>query len=152
MSVPRPVLTESDLTDVTSIKKDNDYSDRGFFLIAEDGEKFTSDHVIFAGYLITTSYTPNTSDPCSVATGESFLYALRIRDAQGLYDSSTATVQESRRMSIGPGLASSPRISLAPDAENDKVFVKTSKSKILPAIPPERESGGASVIYWKQRF
>jgi hypothetical protein len=77
---------------------------------------------------------------------------VRIRDAQGFYDDTTATVQESRRMSIGPGLASSPRISLAPDAANDKVFVKTSKSKILPAMPPERESGGVSVIYWKQRY
>jgi len=146
------VLTESDLTDVTSIKKDNNLSDRGFFLKAEDGEKFTSDHLIFAGFLITTSYNPNTSDLCSVATGESFLYALRISNAQGLYDTTTATVQESRRMSIGPGLASSPRISLAPDSANDKVFVKTSKSKILPAIPPERESGGVSNIYWKQRY
>ncbi|MBW2292050.1 MAG: VWA domain-containing protein [Deltaproteobacteria bacterium] len=151
-AVARPVLTESDLTDVTSIKKDNNLSDRGFFLKAEDGEKFTSDHVIFAGFLITTSYNPNTSDLCSVATGESFLYALRISNAQGLYDTTTATVQESRRMSIGPGLASSPRISLAPDSANDKVFVKTSKSRILPAIPPERESGGVSNIYWKQRY
>ncbi len=127
-------------------------TDRGYFLIAEEGEKFTSDHVIFAGYLITTTYTPNATDLCSAATGESFLYVLRVRDAYGFYDDSTATVVESRRMSIGPGLASSPRISLAPDAANDKVFVKTSKSKILPLQTPERESGGGSVIYWKQEF
>lgn len=149
---PRPVITESDLTNVTSIKKDNDLTDRGYFLIAEEGEKFTSDHVIFAGYLITTTYTPNAADPCSAATGESFLYVLRIRDAYGFYDDATATVTESRRMSIGPGLASSPRVSLAPDAANDKVFVKTSKSKILPFQAPEREGGGVSVIYWKQEF
>ncbi len=149
---PRAVVTESNLTDVTAIKKDNDYTDRGFYLKGEEGEKFTSDMVVFAGYLIATTYTPNATELCSAASGESYLYVLRVRDAHGLYDSSLATVTESRRMLIGPGLASSPRISLAPDAANDKVFVKTSKSKILPAEPPERESGGMSVIYWKQRF
>jgi type IV pilus assembly protein PilY1 len=149
---PRPAILESDLTDVTSIKTDNDLTDLGYFLIAEEGEKFTSDFVVFAGYLITTSYTPNSTDPCVIATGESFLYALRVRDAYGLYDDSTATVTESRRISIGPGLASSPRISLAPDASNDKIFIKTSKSKILPVTPPERDSGGTSVIYWRQKF
>lgn len=149
---PRPVLTESDLTDVTSIKTDNDYTDKGFFFKGDEGEKFTSDMVIFAGYLIATTYNPTATELCSAATGESYLYVLRLRDAYGMYDTPTATAKESRTMLIGSGMASSPRISMSPDASNDKVFVKTSKSKILPATPPERDDGGVSTIYWKQEF
>lgn len=151
-SNPRPVITEADLTNVTSIKTDNDLSDLGYYIIAEDGEKFTSDMIIFAGYLIATTYTPNATSLCAAASGESYLYILRLRDGYGLYDTPSSTAKESRRLLIGEGLASSPRVSLSPDSANDKVFIKTSKSKILPATPPNRSSGGVSVIYWKENY
>ncbi len=140
---------ESKLTDVTSIKIDNNLADLGAFFIAQESEKFTSDVTIFAGYVLTTSYQPTSSDPCQ-PTGESFLYSFRLRNSQGFYDASGATVLESRRKFVGQGLASAPRVSMGQDAGDDRVFVKTSKSQILPDPAPPRGNGAASIIYWKQ--
>ena len=55
-------------------------------------------------------------------------------------------------LGLGPGLASSPRISMGPDPADDKVVVKSSKGKIVLVKPPERETGGASVIYWRKNY
>ena len=140
------------MTEVTNAKTDGDLGDAGFFFKGEEGEKFTSDVIVFAGFVIMTSYQPNSADVCVAATGQSFLYAFRVRNAGGFFDTALATVAESRRISIGQGLGSSPRVSMAADPSNDKIYVKTSKGNIELIQPPERSDSGASIIYWRPRF
>ena len=51
---------------------------------------------------------------------------------------------------IGPGVASPPRIQMAPDPDDDKMYIKTSKGQVITIDPPPRPPLGSSVIYWKQ--
>jgi hypothetical protein len=53
-------------------------------------------------------------------------------------------------MDIGGGMASTPRISLSPDPNDDKMYVKTSKGRLITIDPPGRDGSGSSMIYWKQ--
>lgn len=53
-------------------------------------------------------------------------------------------------MDVGLGLARTPRISIAPDPDDDKMYVKTSKGLVITIDPPPRPGSGSSVIYWKQ--
>ncbi|MGH0035109.1 MAG: pilus assembly protein [Myxococcota bacterium] len=147
-----PTLTDADLTDVTNVHTDPDPTDSGFYFKADEGEKFVGSPVVFAGYVIASSYEPATgNDPCG-ASGTASLYAFRIRDGKGLKPDPTATPMEKRRFSLGGGLPSAPRVSLAPDSENDEIYIKTSKGEILTVDPPDRGDGGASVIYWTRKF
>ena len=52
---PRPAVTEADLSDITILATDPDPSDRGFFFVGSDGEKFIADVIIFANHVITVS-------------------------------------------------------------------------------------------------
>ena len=58
--------------------------------------------------------------------------------------------RRSAALGVGIGLASTPRISMAPDSGDDKMYVKTSKGAVLTIDPPPRPGSGSSVIYWKQ--
>jgi type IV pilus assembly protein PilY1 len=145
-------LTEADLTDVTSVDTDPDPADSGFYFTASDGEKFVGSPIIFAGYVIAASYAPPTgSNPCG-ASGNAYLYAFRLRDGKGLREDPTATPMEKRRYALGGGLPSAPRVSLAPDSEDDAIYIKTSKGEVLTVDPPDRADGGTSVIYWTRKY
>ncbi len=144
---------ETDLTDITVISYDNDLSDQGYFFAAEDGEKFVSELIVFAGYLIFVSFEINSgnADPCAAASGESRLYAVNLARGQGYFTAgSPPTAMEERYMDAGIGLASTPRISIAPDPSDDKIYLKTSKGQVIIIDPPPRPGSGSSVIYWKQ--
>jgi type IV pilus assembly protein PilY1 len=145
-------LTDASLTDVTNVDVDPDPADSGFYFTGNDGEKFVGSPVIFAGYVIAASYEPAAGvDPCG-ASGSAYLYAFRIRDSKGLRPDPTATPMEKRRFSLGGGLPSAPRVSLAPDSEHDEIYIKTSKGEVLTVDPPDRGDGGASIIYWTRKF
>jgi len=146
------ILGEADLTDVTNIHADNDLSDSGYYFTAEDGEKFVSDVIIFAGYVITTSFTNNSANPCLAVVGQSRLYAFALASGRGYWQGGTPTAMEARNQTVGVGLASTPRISIAPDPDDDQIYVKTSKGKVLTIDPPPRKQDSSSMIYWKQKY
>ncbi len=147
-----PTLTDLDVTDVTNVDTDPDLTDAGFFFRAVDGEKFVGSPIIFAGFVLASSYEPSASASGCGAAGSASLYAFRVRSGQGLKPDPTATPMEKRKFVVGGGLPSSPRVSLSPDAENDEIYIKTSKGEILTIDPPDREKGGASIIYWTRKF
>jgi hypothetical protein len=60
------------------------------------------------------------------------------------------TAMEERSEDIGGGMASSPRISMAPDSNDDKMYIKTSKGRVIAIEPPPRDDSTSSIIYWKQ--
>lgn len=145
--------TESDVTDITNTQTDQNLSDQGYYFVADDGEKFVSEMIIFAGYLILTSFDIDTNnpDPCAGASGTSSVYALRVDSGQGYFTTGTPqTPMEERKEYGGHGLASTPRISIAPDPEDDVMYIKTSKGLVVTIDPPPRPGSGTSVIYWKQ--
>jgi type IV pilus assembly protein PilY1 len=144
--------TESDLTDITSLSFDNDASDLGYFFVGNDGEKYVSEVVIFAGFVILSGFEINTSDPdpCAAASGISKLYIFEIDGGGGYWTAGASTPMEERYETVGGGMASTPRISMAPDPEYDKMYIKTSKGRIITLDPPPRDGSGSSMIYWKQ--
>ncbi|MBW2382632.1 MAG: hypothetical protein JRG92_03305 [Deltaproteobacteria bacterium] len=149
------VYTDSNLTDVTSKHMDDDPLDEGFYFQADDGEKFVSDLIVFGGKVIGVTYRPDagSGDVCLDITGESNLYVFDLGTANGFFSNNVLlTPMEARKSSVGGGLASTPRVSIAPDPSNDKMYIKTSKGKVLTIDPPGRDGSGAGMIYWKQNF
>jgi type IV pilus assembly protein PilY1 len=144
---------ETDLTDITLLQYDNDLADQGYYFVAEDGEKFVSDLIVFAGYAIFVSFEIDSTnpDPCAAKEGTSKLYVVSLSSGRGYFTGgSPPTAMAERYYDLGDGLASSPRISISPDPDDDKMYVKTSKGRVITIDPPRRSGSGSSVIYWKQ--
>jgi type IV pilus assembly protein PilY1 len=146
------MMTESDLTDVTNLGYDPNSNDKGYFFLAREGEKFVNDFSTFAGYVQAVSYVPTSSNPCTAASGESYVYQFDVLGGVGYYGGDPTMYASNRRTSVGGGLASSPRVSMALDPSQDKLYVKTSKGKVIPLPAPPRPDGNAAMIYWKQNF
>ena len=47
---------------------------------------------------------------------------------------------------------STPRISIAPDPNNDIGFINTSDKEVLDFEPPPRDAPESSLLYWRQMF
>ena len=155
------VVTESDLTDITGSDYDTNSSDLGFFFVARDGEKFVSDQTIFSGFIFATAFLPDTSGGLSAcgAGGESFLYVFNVVSGLGFYfEASIVTADAARRVSIGVGIPTSPRISISTDADGsvpggsqgDKLYVKTSSGQLLTADAPPPNFNPVELIYWRE--
>jgi len=146
------VVTEAELDDITVAQYDPDNTNAGYFIKAREGEKFVNDFSTFAGYVQATSYVPTSTDPCASASGESFVYQFQVTGGGGLYGGAMIAYDDARRSSVGAGMASSPRVSMAMDPSMDKLYVKTSKGKVITEETPPRDGGNAAMIYWKQNF
>ena len=149
------VLYEESLTDVTDPTASPNPADQGFFIMAHDGEKFVTDHLLFAGKVITTSYSPDDMaglDPCGGGSGgTAYLYIFDLVSGVGFFADASAPTGVSRRMSIGKGLPTTPQLSLSGNA-GDKLFVKTSSGAITSMTPPGSGAPPVSIIYWRQIF
>ena len=131
----------------------NDPSDLGYMFVGNDGEKFVSELIVFAGYVIAVGFEIDAfaADPCEATTGISKLYAFDLDTGQGYFTGgSPATPMEERYVETGGGMSSTPQISIAPDPDDDKMYIKTSKGRVITIDPPPRPDSGASLIYWKQ--
>ena len=54
-------------------------------------------------------------------------------------------------MFVGSGVPSVPRVSIASDPTNDKIYAKTSEGALIAVdAPPGTDS--LSTIYWRQKF
>lgn len=145
-------FTEANLTDITGWPRDNDPSDQGYYFVALDGEKFVSDLIMFAGYVVFGSFQSNfgLADPCEALNGLSRLYAFEVGAGAGYFTANAFTSMEERYTEIGGGMAAAPRISMAPDGADDKMYIKTSKGRMITRAPPPRDGSSTSIIYWKQ--
>ena len=107
--------------------------DAGFFYKATEGEKFVTDVTIFAGKVIVASYTPvSGADLCTTSGGQAFLHVIDVGDGEGYFplDPDNPDPVQDRRLLIGGGLPSSPRVSIAPDPADDRIYIKTSTGQI----------------------
>jgi type IV pilus assembly protein PilY1 len=151
------LITESDLTDATLTATDQNPLDSGYYFTVTDGEKFVTDVTIFAGFVIVASYDPEASgdgDECEAAGGRAFLYVFDTGTGEGQFaDSATpADPPQDRRMDVGSGLPSNPRVSMAPDPDDDRIFIKTSTGQLIPIDPDVRDDPPSSSIYWRQIY
>jgi hypothetical protein len=144
-------LAEGDLTDITGLGSDPDPADRGFYFVADDGEKFVGGTVIFGGFAITVSFVPEEASACG--PGTAFLYLFDLETGTGFFAGGDAGVSNSgRTLSIGSGMPSSPRMSLGgAGGADDSLYVQTSTGELIKLDAPER-SAQVGLVYWKQDF
>ena len=82
----------------------------GFYLVAEEDEKFVTAHIAFAGFVITASYVPGTgNDPCAGADGTAFLYIFSLDGGGGFFSDDGSGADSTRRTDLGAGVPTNPR-------------------------------------------
>ncbi|NQZ98715.1 MAG: hypothetical protein HRU01_19610, partial [Myxococcales bacterium] len=132
---------------------------QGYMIDGRDAEKFITNSVVFVGELYFGSFIPpdpDDSDPCS-ASGSSYLYNFDLDCAVGSYPSNPGTGNEDRRIAIGTGLPTRPRVSVGglnegnqPATCNNKIVVITSDGGIMnkcQTLP----SKGINLRSWRER-
>lgn len=152
-AIPATPVTEADLTDVTNSPTDTNPDDLGFYVVAEDGEKFISNHLAFGGLVITTSFSPDAStleDECDALSGTSFLYVFDLEFGGGFFDAGDPSTNEGRRLTLGGGVAGDPRISVGQDGSS-QIIVQRSGGEVTNIDGPGVDAG-ASLVYWRQDF
>ena len=112
------------------------------------GEKILNPPTVFGGVVYFTTYTPSQSaDPCE-AGGSSTIYAVGYTSAAGQLSG------DSRTLSLGDGIASTPIVSISRDPSTGQlsgsVFVNTSTGGLQNAnVNPNIPSSLVDYIYWK---
>jgi len=146
-------FTISDLTEVTNELNDPDTSDQGFFFTGGEDEKFVADSIVFGGFVITASYTPDlgaatTNGGLCEARGDATLYIFQISDGSG-YFSDEATPSSQRRLVVGSGLPTSPNITVV-SGNMSKVVLQTSDGRVITLDGPPSSSQPVDLVYWRQ--
>ncbi len=124
-------------------------TDYGWYInMTGQGEKILNPPTVFGGVVYFTTYTPSQSaDPCE-AGGSSTLYAVGYTSAAG------QLTDDSRTLSLGDGMASTPIVSVSRDPSTGQlsgsVFVNTSTGGLQNAnVNPNIPSSLVDYIYWK---
>jgi hypothetical protein len=137
VSVAAP-LSESDLLDVTSLTGCPVISpSKGFFFVADEGEKFVTPPEAFNYFVLTASYIPTgAASPCT-SGGTARIYGFKITCAQGLFTGpSAATSASDRSVDIGSGLPTAPQITITTDPNGQSSIVVNNQNGDL--IDPSR--------------
>jgi hypothetical protein len=124
----------------------------GYYVMAQNSEKFVTNVEIFASYIFAGSFTPTaTSDPGS-SGGEAALYVVRIDCGQGFF---TAAVSPTpRRLTLGAGMPTDPRLTINSDgasSDGNRVIVNKQQGDVSNVKVMDIPSGGAGVLYWRER-
>jgi type IV pilus assembly protein PilY1 len=145
------VLYEDGLTDITGLDSDPNPTDSGFYFIAEEAEKFVTNHTLFAGYVITASFAPPALPrDCSGGGGSrSRLYIFNLYTGLGFF-ANAVTGDPERSVDVGSGFPTTPRISVGP-VDTD-VYVQTSDGSVVQTGAPSGSAPPVSIIYWRQVF
>ena len=147
------ILTDANLTDVTSLDTDNISTDSGYRFDLDESEKFVTEITVFAGYVIVGSYTPvSNANLCATASGQSFLHIFNLATGLGFFPDPMAPPSEDRKVYIGGGFPTSPEVTVANDPDDDVIIVKTSEGpKVITIDAPPRNEPPGEFIYWKQQ-
>ena len=155
-------VTEADLVDATNSPGGVSLSsERGFFLRAEDGEKFVTNTVIFAGYVVTSSFTPTPSlDPCA-ARGLGTAYVLDLLTGEGFFRDGSNN--PTPRLDLGVGLPTDPKISVGlggtgggggggpcGTGQGNRVYIEKSGADLASFEACDIPTGG-QLLYWRER-
>jgi type IV pilus assembly protein PilY1 len=147
LGTPQAVVTESDLTDVTSDETCQSITTRGFFFTVDNGEKFVTNSEIFARNVIVASFTPtDLTDPCESGGGQTSLYVFDILCSEGFFDNSG---DPDREFDLGAGFPTDPRISAGPDGKKNVVFIEKSRAEVESIFADDINAAG-SLLYWRE--
>ncbi len=140
------VINKMDLVDF-------DLTDLGYYFVAEDAEKFITNHAAFGGVFITTSYLPDdgTGTICD-ADGQAFAHVFDIATGQGFFDPVSSSNQ-GRRVTSGLGVPSDPRITVSSSIDGGvKILLKSSAGQLVTIDAPDLAPEAVKQVYWRQRF
>ncbi len=93
----------------------------GYYVDAEDSEKFITNSVIFFGTVFSLSFIPEESgDPCK-SGGTAYLYGFDLFCGEGVFveDAGTPSEEKRRVYEIGDGVPNRPRVSVGPIKSKD---------------------------------
>ncbi len=150
-SIPTLPYDQDNLTEVTTEFNDPDTTDQGFYFDGGEDEKFVSDSIIFGGFVITASYTPDLSvatggGQCE-ARGDAKLYIFLVSDGTGYFEAGTSPSTQ-RSLSVGSGLPTSPSITVT-KGNGSKVVLQTSDGRVITLDGPPNSINPVDVVYWK---
>jgi type IV pilus assembly protein PilY1 len=143
------LVATSDATDPVS-------GDDGYYLVVPDGQKFITNHIVFAGLFLTLAYEPDLSvggDICA-KTGKTILFAFELDNARGLLDASISPDGTARTLTLGNGAPTDPKISVSTNSDGETVVQligQTSLGEIAKIPVPAKTQGPVELIYWRQR-
>jgi len=144
---PFPVLTEAELSDVTDDESCQAVTNRGFFLVGANGEKFVTNSEIFARNVIAASFTPtDLTDPCETGGGRATLYVFDVLCSEGFFGDPATP---SRTLSLDKGFPTDPRVSAGVDGKKNRVFIEKSRAEIESIDAGDLPSTG-SLLYWRE--
>lgn len=147
LATPLALVTEADLTDVTSDESCQSITTRGFYFKVANGEKFVTNSEIFARNVIVATFKPtDLADPCESGGGETALYVFDVLCSEGFFDSSGTPT---RRLSLGAGFPTDPRISAGPDGKDNVVFIEKSRAEVESIFQDDINAAG-SLLYWRE--
>jgi type IV pilus assembly protein PilY1 len=149
-SVPQALATESLMLDVSNTQQTcaDASSYRGYYFLAAEAEKFVTNIEIFVGYVFVGSYIPTEPiDPCDLA-GESGLYVFRVHCGEGFFPD--ASGDSMRKISLGTGLPTDPRITVGTDGDaTNRVIINKQGGEIVNFEAPPGFNGHG-MFYWRE--
>ncbi len=143
--------TESNLSDITGGDSDTVTNDQGFYFKLVDSEKFVTNQLVFAGFVIAATYVPDlsSSDTCD-RSGDARLYVFDVESGLGYYfDAGIVTGQGARYTTVGSGAPTDPRLSISMTGE--QLYIQTSTGQVVQVDPPDPGSL-ARTIYWRHLY
>jgi hypothetical protein len=145
---PLATVTESELIDATNSPGGVTISsERGFFIKAADGEKFVTNPLIFAGKVLAASFTPTPNvDPC-LSRGQATGYVFDLLTGEGFF--TDASGNPDRKLDIGAGLPTDPRVSVGVGGKDNRVYIEKSGAD-LESWAEEDIPAGGQLLYWRE--
>jgi type IV pilus assembly protein PilY1 len=131
---------------------------RGYYFKTVNGEKFVTSSAIFAGKVITATFTPSDCtqaredaglcdfDPCT-QRGSGNLYKFDLLTGVGDYRDASNNPQ--RYTSLGSGLPTDPKISIGVGGDDNKIVIQKSGTEI-EILDTDDASYGRGIIYWRE--
>jgi type IV pilus assembly protein PilY1 len=143
-------LAEGDLTDLSSTESCTSIATPGYYFKLADGEKVVTNVEIFAGFVLTGTFTPeNTGDPCT-SKGVGNLYVFDVECGGGHY--TDAGGNPTRAVYMGEGMPTDPQVSVGVDGKDNIVFVEKSGADLESLRAPDIPAGGKTLLYWREIY
>ena len=140
-------ITEADLTDFSGSAAVQSFSNKGFYIIVADGEKFVTNVELFSGEVIAATFTPTPgADPCT-ARGFGNLYIFDVETGEGHF--TDAFGDPERGLTLGPGLPTDPKISIGVGGKENRIVIEKSGSDIEIIEAPNVDLNGAT-LFWRE--
>ena len=149
LSATSSTLGEDDLVDVTASPEGISVpsTKSGFYIKGADGEKFVTNTEIFAGLVITASFTPTTTaDPCT-SRGDGKAYVFDLLTGKGYFTDAGGNAY--RGLDIGAGLPSDPKVSMGVGGTDNRVYIEKSGAD-LESIGTSNVPVGGQLLYWRE--